>query len=197
MVHCIHEVIAQKRWSSTNAIKDPSCYSGKSLICTFHAASGRASCGTNLPQSWDTLQDSRQLFIDPTESSLWFRAKVAKNFPRGRTEWVASSKQATVSPHLSRWSSRAASQVFTCHSKLFVKLCFRLRAGGNLISITNCSHYPIRPQHQRAWSGGLSGLAVVPGRAPQVPGCPPPLASPLTCAALACAPEQAKKKKKA
>lgn len=55
---------------------------------------------TNLPQSWDALQDSRQLFIDPTESSLWFWAKVAKNFTCGHTEWAAFSKQAAVYPHL-------------------------------------------------------------------------------------------------
>lgn len=57
--------------------------------------------GTNLPQSWDALQDSRQLFIDPTKSRLWLWEKVAKNFTCDHTEWVAFSKQACVYPHLS------------------------------------------------------------------------------------------------
>lgn len=48
--------------------------------------------GTNLAQSWDALQDSRQLSIGPTESSLWFQAKVDKNFACGDTESVAFSR---------------------------------------------------------------------------------------------------------
>lgn len=78
-VHCIHEGTAQKRWRfSTSAIKDPSRYSGKSLISTFHATSSWASCVTNPTQNWEAVQDSRQLLMDPTESSLWFRVKVDK-----------------------------------------------------------------------------------------------------------------------
>lgn len=90
------------------------------------------------------------------------QSKGRQNFSCGHTEWVASSKQAAVSLHLSWWSSRAASQVSVCHSKLFAKLYFHLKAEGNQISITNCSHYSIKPQSQRAWSGGFSGLTVVP-----------------------------------
>lgn len=183
--------MAQKGWRlPTSVIRDPSRYSGKSLICTFHAACGWASCSTNLARSWEASQHSRQLFGVPTESSLQFRAKAAKNFARGHAEWVLASDQAAMPLPVSRWRTRAAGQVFAFHRIVFAKLCLHLKAGGNPTS-TLWEHHTGSTMRSLVWAarpGTCSGSAVC---LPAGSRCSLCLASPLRQAELAAASEPA------